>query len=59
MLRRLLSAAFTAGAVAALIVAAAAPSYAERPGPKLPGDRSDLLPTFAAGVVCPFPVTSL
>jgi len=48
----LATAAFTAGAIAALTIAAAAPSYAERPGPKMPGDHSDLPLTFAAGVVC-------
>jgi hypothetical protein len=57
MLRRLLTTVFTAGAVGALAVAAAAPSYAERPGPKMPGDHSELPMSFAAGVVCPFPVT--
>jgi hypothetical protein len=57
MIRRFLSTAITAGAVAALTVAAAAPSYADRPGPKMPGDHSDLPLTFDTGTVCPFQVT--
>jgi hypothetical protein len=54
---RFLSAALATGAATALAVAAAAPSYADRPGPKTPGDHSDLPLTFDAGVVCPFEVT--
>jgi hypothetical protein len=54
---RLVCAALAAGAAAALTVVAAAPSYADRPGPRMPGDHSDLPLTFDAGVVCPFQVT--
>ena len=54
---RFLSAALATGAATALAVAAAAPSYADPPGPKTPGDHSDLPLTFDAGVACPFEVT--
>ena len=48
---RLVSAALAAAAAAALTVVAAAPSYADRPGPRMPGDHSDLPLTFDAGGV--------